>query len=183
MFRNLLALCLIALGCTSDDSPRVARGRGLEVAQLSAVDQAQIYRAAAAAAFDLGPDLVLLLHPRLLPRAAGAAGGDSVSTAVVRAMRQAGTIGGLCEPGRTPRGDLPSCDAPVAGYIVRYSDVLRIADDTVQVYLSAEQYTVTGAPPQQVLEFEKAFQVARQRGRWRAVREGRVPQAVTGGQR
>ena len=185
MYRNLLVVCTLALGtaCTSDEAPRVARGRGLEPAQLTPAEQAQVYRAAVASAFDLGPGLVLQLHPRLLPREAGVAGGDSVPTAVVRAMRQAGTIAGTCEPGPTPRGDLPRCDATAAGYIVRYSDVLRLAEDTVQVYLSAEQYTVPAAPPQQVIQFEKAYQVVRRNGRWRVVREGRVPQAVTGGQR
>jgi hypothetical protein len=185
MYRNLLAITALCLAsaCTSDEGPRVARGRGLVPAQLSATEQAQIYRAAVASAFDLGPGLVLQLHPRLLPREAGVAGGDSMPAAVIQAMRRAGTIAGVCEPDSTPRGQLPRCDATTAGYIVRYSDVLRIADDSVQVYLSAEQYTVPGAPPQQVFQFEKAYQIAKQNGRWRVKREGRVPQAVTGGQR
>ena len=185
MYRNLLAITALCLAsaCTSDEGPRVARGRGLEPARLSATEQAQIYRAAVASAFDLGPGLVLQLHPRLLPREAGVAGGDSMPAAVIQAMRRAGTIAGVCEPDSTPRGQLPLCDATTAGYIVRYSYVLRIADDSVQVYLSAEQYTVPGAPPQQVFQFEKAYQIAKQNGRWRVRREGRVPQAVTGGQR
>lgn len=185
MSRNILTVCVLALAmaCTGEEAPRIARGRGLEVAQLSPEEQARVYRAAAASAFDIGPGLVLLLHPRLLPRAAGMAGGDSVPATVVRAMRQAGTIAGTCEPGATPRGELPKCKATAAGYIVRYSDVLELGQDSVQVYLAAEQYTVPGAPPQQVFRFEKAYQIVRQRGGWRAVREGRVPEAVTGRQR
>ena len=153
------------------------------MAPLPPAAQAAIYRAAAGSAFDLGPGLVLMLHPRLLPREAGYAGGDSVPAAVVRAMREAGTIAGTCEPGATPRGQLPQCEARAAGYIVRYSDVLRIAGDSVQVYLASEQYTVPGAPPQQVFHFEKAYQIVRRNGRWRVVLEGRVPRAVTGDQR
>lgn len=185
MHRRLLAVCalLLAGACAPEEGPPIARGRGLEVAQLSPAEQARVYRAAVSAAFDLGPGLVLQLHPRLLPREAGVAGGDSVPASVVRAMREAGTIAGTCEPGPTPRGELPRCDATVAGYVVRYSDVLRLGDDSVQVYLSAEQYTVPGAPPQQVIQFEKAYQIVKTGSRWRVVREGRVPQAVTGGQR
>lgn len=158
----------------------MARGAGLEVAALQPAERARIYRAAAGAAFDLGPGLVLQLHPLLLPREAGLAGGDSVPAPVVRAMRNAGTIAGTCDPAPAERGQLPVCDAAAAGYIVRYSDVLRIAHDTVQVYLDAEQYTVPGAPPAQVFQFEKAYQLVRQGGSWRVAREGRVPEAVTG---
>jgi hypothetical protein len=169
--------------CETEEDPRVARGLGLEPASLPAAGQAAIYRAVAGSAFDLGPGLVLLAHPRLLPREAGLAGGDPMPEEVVRAMRGAGTIAGTCEPAPTTRGQLPQCDASAAGYIVRYSEVLRISADTVQVYLDAEQYTVPDAPPQQVLRFEKAYQLVRQGGRWRVAREGRVPDAVMGDQR
>ncbi|HSJ64191.1 MAG TPA: hypothetical protein VK922_09910 [Gemmatimonadaceae bacterium] len=178
------ALALAALvACESGDEPRVARGAGLDVAGLSATDQARVYRAAAGAAFDLGPGLVLLAHPLLLPREAGMVGGDSLPSAVVGAMRNAGTIAGTCDPAPPPRGELPRCDASAAGYIVRFSDVLRISHDTVQVYLDAEQYTIPGAPAQQIVQFEKAYQIVRQGGGWRVAREGRVPEAVTGRQR
>jgi hypothetical protein len=179
---RLLVLCFV-LACSPEEGPRVARGAGLAVAGLPAAEQARIYRAVAGGAFDLGPGLVLLLHPRLLPREAGLAGGDSVAQPVIRAMREAGTIAGTCDPAPPERGQLPRCDASAAGYIVRYSDVLRIAHDTMQVYLAAEQYTVPGAPPQQVFQFEKAYQVVRRGGGWRVAREGRVPEAVTGRQR
>jgi hypothetical protein len=177
-----LALAALA-ACESDEERRVVRGAGLDVAGLSATEQARVYRAAAGAAFDLGPGLVLLAHPLLLPREAGMAGGDSVPAAVIRAMRDAGTIAGTCDPAPPPRGELPRCDASAAGYIVRFSDVLRISHDTVQVYLDAEQYTIPGAPPQQIFQFEKAYQIVRQGGGWRVAREGRVPEAVTGRQR
>lgn len=179
--RALRSLVIIgAVACTPKDESRVARGRGLEIESLPAAEQAQVYTAAVRSAFDVGPGLVLLVHPRLLPREAGQAGGDSVPADVVRALRQAGTIAGTCEPQRADRAALPRCDATSAGYVVRFSDVLRVATDTVQVYLDAEQYTVPGAPPQQVFQFEKAYQLVRQQGRWRVVREGRVPQAVIG---
>lgn len=168
------------LACEAEEAPSVARGAGLEAASLSAAEQARVYRAAAGASFDLGPGLVLLLHPRLLPREAGTEGGDLVPDAVVRALRGAGTIAGTCDPPPPERGALPQCDASAAGYIVRFSEVLGLGGDTVQVYLDAEQYTVPGAPPQQVFQFEKAYQIVRQGGGWRVAREGRVPEAVTG---
>jgi hypothetical protein len=186
LYRNVLTAVLGAFllaGCETTEDPRAARGPGLESAALPPAEQARIYRAAVAAAFDLGPGLVLQLHPRLLPREAGTAGGAAVPQAVIRVMRNAGTIAGLCEPAPTTRGQLPECESSAAGYIVRYSDVLRLSPDTVQVYLSAEQYTVPGAPPQQVTQFEKAYQLVQQGSRWRVAREGRVPEAVTGSQR
>ena len=168
------------LACETEEAPSVARGAGLEAASLSPAEQARIYRAAAGASFDLGPGLVLLLHPKLLPREAGMEGGEPVPEAVVRALRGAGTIAGTCEPPPPERGALPQCEASAAGYIVRFSEVLGLGGDTVQVYLDAEQYTVPGAPPQQVFQFEKAYQIVRQSGGWRVAREGRVPEAVTG---
>lgn len=177
----MLAFAVLPLlaACGDEEGPQAARGRGLEPAALDAREQAQIYRAAVRAAFDVGPGLVLLLHPRLLPREAGLAGGDSVPADVARALRQAGTVAGSCEPGLTERGSLPQCDASAAGYIVRFSEVLQLSADSVQVYFDAEQYTVPNAPPQQVLRFEKAYQLVRESGRWRVAREGRVPAAVT----
>lgn len=177
-----LAAAPFLAACSEEEGPQAARGRGLEVAALDARQRAQIYRAAVGAAFDVGPGLVLLLHPRLLPREAGLAGGDSVPADVARALRQAGTVAGTCEPAQTDRGSLPHCDASAAGYVVRFSDVLRLSTDSVQVYLDAEQYTVPGAPPQQVLHFEKAYQLINENGRWRVAREGRVPAAVSDSQ-
>ncbi len=178
-----VAVAPFLAACGSEEQgPQAARGSGLDVAALDARQRAQIYRAAVGAAFDVGPGLVLLLHPRLLPREAGLAGGDSVPADVARALRQAGTVAGTCEPAQTDRGSLPHCDASAAGYVVRFSDVLRLSADSVQVYLDAEQYTVPGAPPQQVLKFEKAYQLVEENGRWRVAREGRVPAAVSDSQ-
>ena len=182
MFRHILlaGLTLVALACKGEDGPRESRGRGLTVAELSPTEQARVYRAALSSAFDLGPGLVLMIHPRLLPREAGTSGGEAVPEAVIRAMRQAGTIAGTCEPVAPSRDALPRCDASAAGYVVRYSPVLGLNGDSVQVYLSAEQYTVPGAPPQQIFRFEKAYQIVKRGGNWRVVREGRVPRAVSG---
>lgn len=182
MFRHLLlaGLTITALACKGEQGPGEARGRGLSVAQLSPAEQARVYRAAVSSAFDLGPGLVLLMHPRLLPREAGTEGGEAVPEPVIRAMRQAGTIAGTCEPVAPSRDALPRCEAQSAGYVIRYSPVLALNGDSVQVYLSAEQYTVPGAPPQQMLRFEKAYQIVKRGGSWRVVREGRVPRAVSG---
>jgi hypothetical protein len=53
--RKVLALAVL-LAC-GEDTSKYARGRGLQVAQVSAVDRAKIYAAALGGAFDLGPGL------------------------------------------------------------------------------------------------------------------------------
>src|SRR5690349_15155343 len=67
---TVLAL-ITASGCRRDDS-NVVRGRGLTVMTVPAASQANIYEAAARAAFDVSdPALSLLLDRRELPRTPG----------------------------------------------------------------------------------------------------------------
>lgn len=175
----VLAL-LTALACQEEDaSANYARGRGLQPASVSVAARAQIYRAAVRSAFDVGPGLVLQLHPRLLPRESGLSGGEEVSRQLVQELRRNGTIQGTCEPADSARTAAPRCDASSPGYIVRFSDVLQLGGDSVEVYLNAEQYGTTTGPPQNVLRFEKAYQLVKAGDSYRVVREGRVPEAVT----
>jgi hypothetical protein len=165
----------LAMGCTGgDDDSDVARGRGLVPAALPPAEEARAFQAAVGAAFDPGPDLSLLLHPRRLPRAAGTAGGEPVPAAVAAALRERRVVRGACEPPDDVR-EPPTCTAELPGYVVRGSDVFRVAADTVQLHLAAERYRTAQGDPQEALRFEKAFKLARGEGGWRVVGEARVP--------
>lgn len=132
--------------------------------------------AAVRASFDVGPDLVLLLHPRRLPRTAGYEGGDPVPPELVRALLERGVVRGTCEPQRDAPRNTPRCDVPQAGYIIRGSDVLRVAADTVELYFAAERFgPATGQRPE-ALRFEKIYQLVGRGAAWRVVREARSPQ-------
>lgn len=167
---------MLLAACASGDSDdaNVARGRGLKPASLPVAAQADIYEQAARAAFDLGPGLVLLIHPVTLPRTAGYTGGDSVPSDLIAALRRRNVVSGTCTPKRdTPRGT-PRCPVNVAGYVIRASDILRVSPDTVEIYFSAERFgAATGQPPV-ALRFEKIYQLVGSGTQWRVAREARV---------
>jgi hypothetical protein len=170
----LLLLLASACGPSEDADANVARGRGLKPASLPVSAQAAIYDAATRAAFDVGPGLVLLLHPLRLPRSAGYAGGDSVPRDLVAALRTRGVVSGTCTPQRDAPRNTPRCPVNVAGYIIRLSDVLRVAGDTVEVYYQAERYgAATGQRPE-ALRFEKIYELVGSGTEWRVAREARV---------
>ena len=167
---------MLAVACSPSDQEdaNVARGRGLAPAALPIEGEAAVYEAATRAAFDLGPGLVLLIHPLELPRTAGYAGGDSVSRALIAALRARNVISGTCMPQRDAPRNTPRCAINVPGYIVRASDVLRVSADTVEIYYSAERFgAATGQRPQ-ALRFEKIYQLVGRGTAWRVAREARV---------
>lgn len=166
---------MLALGaaCGVDDS-NIVRGRGLAVADLPPRAQAAVYSAALHGAFDFpDPALSLLLDPRKLPRGAGMAASDSLPPAVKRALEGLGAVNGTCEPVIVSK-KTPRCDARLPGYVVRFSDILRLGGDSVQVYLAVQKYDTRTSPPTESLRFEKVYQVTGSGERWRAVREGRL---------
>ena len=170
-----LLLCLAA-SCSSGETEdsSIARGRGLREATLPVAAQAAIYEQASRAAFDLGPGLVLLIHPLKLPRTAGYGGGDSVSKELVAALRKRNVVSGTCTPARDNPRNTPRCPVNVPGYIVRASDVLRVSPDTVEIYYSAERFgAATGQRPE-ALRFEKIYQLVGSGTNWRVAREARV---------
>jgi hypothetical protein len=170
------ALALAAAGCGGDDpNAGVVRGRGLQPAALPPAAEARVYMAALGAAFELGPSLSLLLHPRRLPRTAGLAGGDPVPAAVVAALQQRDVIRGRCEPPLDESREPPTCQAAGPGYVVRGSDVFRVAGDTVQLHLAAERYRTPNGDPQEALSFEKVYKLAGSGSAWQVVGEARVP--------
>jgi len=171
-----MLLGLVALACSSGepDDSNIARGRGLKAASLPVAAQAAVYEAASRAAFDLGPGLVLLLHPLKLPRTAGYSGGDSVPRDLVAALRKRNVVSGTCTPERDAPRNTPRCAINIPGYIVRASDILRVSPDTVEIYYSAERFgAATGQRPE-ALRFEKIYQLVGSGTNWRVAREARV---------
>lgn len=152
------------------------RGAGLAVENLSADQQAAAYAAALSGAFDLGPQLVLLLDPAVLPRQRGSESSDSLPAAVARALASRGVIQGLCTAAPSPSRDAPICHAQSAGYKVQFSPVFRLARDTAQVYLVAERFRPASesAGYQPPLQFEQRYALVRAGQRWRIVREERL---------
>jgi hypothetical protein len=149
----------------------------LKPAALPPAAQVGVYEAAIRAAFDVEPSLVLMVHPRLLPRTAGTSGGDSVSSGLVRALRERGLLVGVCDPvhDEGPR-NTPRCNRSVAGYVVRGSDILRVSPDTVQLYFAAEKFGAAKGQKPEALRFEKVYQLVGSGGTWRVVREARSPE-------
>ena len=176
-----LALLLVVApslpGCTGSDSDaQIVRGRGLQVMKLHDDAEAALYRAAANAAFNVGPGLTLLVHPRRLPRGAGLAGGDPLPQGLISALRERGIVQGTCEP---PVGrDTPQCAASAPGYVIRGSDAFRAAGDTVLFHFMAERYATAGTGRQDALRFEKIYQLVPRGNEWRVAREARAPESV-----
>lgn len=180
MHTSSMAACAVMLvaACSGKGARSSAndRGAGLEVEKLSADQQAAAYATALGGAFDLGPSLVLLLDPDMLPRERGVQPLDTIPTAVARALASRGVIQGSCAAVPASQREVPVCKAQSAGYKVQFSPVFRLARDTVQVYLVAERYRpssdTTGYQPP--LEFEQRYALVRSGRQWRAVRKERL---------
>lgn len=167
----LLAACSGGEGNASPND----RGAGLDVAQLSADQQAGAYAAAFGGAFELGPSLVLLLDPEFLARHRGAQPSDSVPAAVKRALLSRGVIQGSCAA-VSASSRAPVCKAHVAGYKIQVSPIFRVGHDSVQVYLVAQRYRPSSdtsgyQPP---LEFEQRYMLLASGREWRVERQERL---------
>jgi hypothetical protein len=145
-------------------------------------ERAAVYDAALRATFDVGPSLVVLLHPRLLPRTAGLEGGQPLSSKLAAALQARGIVQGTCQPS-TPAADTttpapppraPTCEARAPGYLVRFSDVLRLSRDSVEVFVEAERYDTPSSGTHSPFRFEKAYQLVGAGSAWRVARVGRV---------
>jgi|SRR6185312_10503295 len=152
------------------------RGAGLEVAHLSAEQQAAAYASALSGAFDLGPPLVLLLDPALLPRRRTDQPSDTLPAGVARALSARGVVQGSCAAVVPATRLAPVCKAQSAGYRVQFSPVFRMRGDTVQIYLVAQRYRPTAetAGYQPPLEFEQRYALVRSGRQWRIVRQERL---------
>jgi len=175
---RLLPLAAALLACSgSDDGPPAFRGPGLKVAALDVAQQAAVNAAAVRGAFDPDPSLSLLIDPVYLPRSQGVAGGTPVAPALIDRMKELGTIRGTCQTPRDSTRTVPLCTAPVAGYVVRFSEILSLGGgtDSVQVYLAATRYRHEPKEPAELLSFERAYRIARAGARWRVLSEARIP--------
>ena len=171
-FRKVLALVvLIACG---EDTSKYARGRGLQVAQLSAADRAKIYAAALGGAFDLGPGLSLLVDTSMLTRIGGERPGEVLGSDVRGALRGTGVTKGECTPQRRAATRTPVCRAELPGYVVRFSDVFAMTGDSVQTHLLAERYDTPSTGEHNRFTLEQAYQLIRRDGGWRVVRKARI---------
>lgn len=174
--RWMACLALLAVACGGgEDDANATRGRGLHEATLPAEERASIYEAAVRAAFNREPSLSLLLYPELLPRSSGYGNGTPVAPQVVQSLRGADVVRGTCGPWvEQERRSAPRCQASIPGYVVRFSPVLALGRDSVEVYLAAQRYDLPGGAPHQPFAFERAYQLVLRNGEWRVVREGRV---------
>lgn len=174
---SMTALLALAIACAPAE-PEDGRGAGLENASLPAEEQARSYGAALRTAFELGPELSLLLDPGKLPRGSSDAARDSMPRDVTRAMLAAGVIQGQCvpKPGAKERY-APICEAPIPGYVVRVSDVYQLGRDSLQLHVLIRRYDTPGTGPHSEFVFEEAYQLVRRDGDWRVVRKARLARA------
>ncbi len=175
---RVLVACAAAAGlaaCSQQPTENYVRGHGLQVAQLSIRDQVAIYQEAVGGAFSVGdPSLYLLLNPRFLPRTAGLDGGDPLSPELRNAILASGLAQGTCEPLVTTPPKVAHCRAQLAGYVVRFSPVLRMPGDTMEVYLYVRRYSTPTSVGIDRLDFERVYKVVKHATGWDAVVEGRV---------
>jgi hypothetical protein len=166
---------VVLAACRGEGPVDDARSEGLRPAVLPAAVQARVVDAAASAAFDRGPGLVLLLHPLHLPPGSGYEGGAPVPDSLTGALRAAGVVTGVCDPARESEQRAPRCDALRSGYVIRASEVFQGTGDTVRLFLASEIFAATNGPGQQPFLFEMAYKlIPRGDSRWRVVAEGRV---------
>ncbi len=165
-----------ALGaCKPSPEQDYVRGPGLKVAGLPVRDQVAIYQEAVGGAFTVGdPSLYLLLNPRLLPRTAGLAGGEPMSPTLRNAILMSGLAQGTCEPLVTDPPKVAHCRAQLPGYVVRFSPVLRLPGDTMEVYLYVQRYSTPTSVGIDRLDFERLYKVVKHPTGWDAVMEGRI---------
>lgn len=179
--RSLAPLFLALVACSASRDDDFVRGHRLAVATLSADSRARVYEAAIGGSFDLrDPALTLLLDRRVLPREGGFGGTQRLNGAVEKALRDHGTVHGVCEPDVTVRRT-PQCTARGPGYIVRFSDVLRRGADSVEVYLAVQKYDTPSSGASEALRFERAYQIVKRGDRWQPTAEARVRESRPAG--
>lgn len=168
-----LALSATAIACGGAEKPASSRGAGLAVATESPTAAAAAYAAALGGAFDLGPGLVLLLDPVLLPDAHSADTARALDDAVARALRSRDVVRGTCRPTTTNVKAAPICPAQQPGYVVRVSQLFRAGGDTLQLYIAAERYRpshdTTGY--QAPLHLEQRYHITPRGSGWRVARK------------
>ncbi|HEY4217971.1 MAG TPA: hypothetical protein VGM67_12590 [Gemmatimonadaceae bacterium] len=174
-----LGVILGCIACQADDAS--VRGHGLKVASLPAATQARMYEAAARADFDVtDPTLSLLADPRLLPRGVGLATEGQLSATVLSTLKSDGIFKGTCEPPVKHKPGAPTCTAERPGYVLRFSPVFSLGGDSTEVYVYTQQYDNAQSGHSQPRRYEKAYQIVRRGGEWRAAREGTIANEIRG---
>jgi hypothetical protein len=169
-----MLLALIACSGGEPDDSNFARGRGLAPVTMQPAAEASVVDAAVRASFDMDPGLVLLAHPRRLPRTAGYEGGEAIPAPLVEALRSRGVVQGTCEPRHEAARDTPRCRGAQAGYVIRVTTPFKSGGDTIQINFMAETFAAaTGARPQ-ALRFEKIYRLVGSGTSWRVAQEARV---------
>ncbi|HJU88984.1 MAG TPA: hypothetical protein VJ672_06295 [Gemmatimonadaceae bacterium] len=175
--RGALVIALSLGACSGEPEDKNARGAGLPAADLPIGRRASAYATGMRGMFDVGPGLVLLLDPALLPRSRTAEPEDSATSDLIQALRETRTIQGTCAPRRgTDRRSAPICEASAAGYIIRVSDIFQASGDTVQLYVTAERYraardTAGFQPP---LRIEQRYDLTPRGDAWSVARKARL---------
>ena len=167
-------LCLAVLLACGEDTSKYARGRGLQVAQLSAAERAEIYAASLGGAFDIDPGLSLLVDTTMLTRVGGEGAGGTLGADVRAALRGSGVTKGECAPQRRAPTRTPVCRADLPGYVVRFSDVFAMSGDSVQTHLLADRYDTPTTGEHNRFRIEQAYQLVRRNGGWSVVRKARI---------
>ena len=168
----LVGVCLP--GCTRSQPDAYVRGHDESIATLPLKDRIQIYQEVIGGAFQVGdPSLYLLLDPRLLPRTGGYGDGPAVSQATRNELLKSHIVQGMCQP---TGGDtkVAHCEASLAGYVVRLSDVFQAVHDTMVVNLYVQRYSTPSSAGVGRLRFERIYKLVKHGAAWDAVAEGRV---------
>ena len=174
-----LSLALVTACTRESEGDGFVRGPGLATTHLPVAAKVAIYDAALREAFDVGPGLTLLLDPRFLPRTTGLGPGTPVPKELVDALQRQRVVQGICQPPVSESREAPKCEVANPGYIVRFSDVFRVAGDSVQLHVAVQQYNTETSAAAPVLRFEKAYQVVGSGTKWRVARQGRVTYLAT----
>jgi hypothetical protein len=172
----LLGLALVAACSSERGSDATGRGAGLQPATLLAAEQSSAYAAALRAAFEIQPNLVLLVDPILLPSAQSGKSRRALPAYVIGLLRSTGVVQGTCRPTvRAPRTS-PVCPAAQAGYVIRVSDIFRLPGDSVQLYVTAERYRAARDTSgyQSPFQFEQRFQLVRRSTGWVVSKQERL---------
>ena len=173
-FLRMAALIALVAGCSRDE--QAYRGPGLTVASIPTRDAVNAYRAALSGSFNVNdPSLWILVDSLRLPRTAGLEGGAPIAPELLSALRTAGVVKGVCTVPVQPTREPLRCSAERPGYAVRFSDLLQLGRDSMQVYMVVEQYATPSGPAAERLRFERAYHVSRRGTTWRATREARLP--------
>ena len=164
-----------ACGREPEGSP-TDRGAGLAAVELPPSEQAGAYAAALRGAFDLGPGLVLLVNPALLPRGRDEEVADTLAPEVVEALNASRVVQGSCTPSEAVETMAPICPGANAGYVVRFSELFGVGGDTVQLYVTFDSYRPSQdtSAYQAPIRLEQRYELAKRGPAWVVARKERL---------